>query len=105
MKYYAREVNETQWEYIYCNNNKNTRETSEEIMHAVAPGLAIERFNKDDYEPLDNTIKNCENMFISTDTDNSRTIWQVSLFDVTDMHGISIPNLYKVRQVGSLLEI
>jgi len=105
MKYLI--YDELQYELIYC--NKNNDETTVDIAKAI-PGFFVGNFNPDNYEAIEKRITNNgyvrNNLFVIDDLNdglNGHTyIWQVC-GKASDMNGIIIPNLYKVRKIGIIV--
>ena len=85
---------------IYCNKENVT---GEDIIRLIPSEFFVGKFVKEEYEyPDTNPVKNDDNLYI-TEYNKILNVWQVR-GKLSDMTGIIIPNVYKVRLVGYIIE-
>ena len=104
MKYvtYNKDSDNMKWSMVYCNKNGN--ETPEDIVKEISSEYYIGEFHKESHTNVAGSeITNDENLFILLNFYGVNYIWQVGA-KVCDMNGVIIPNLYRVRKIGYLID-
>lgn len=97
---------QSRWSTIYYNKNDN--ETLTDIAKAIVGAYNtihfVGQFKTSKHTPAGcSPIKNDDNLFIIQDIYGVNGIWQVG-GNYADMHGQIVPHLYKVRQIGIMVE-
>lgn len=104
-KYYLINPDDAKWELIYCDKNEGHAST-EDIAKSIMGGFVVGNFDKNLYYNIDKDkllLINDRNLFILTDCYGDNSIWQIGPKE-HDMNGTIIPNLYKVRKIGYIID-
>ena len=87
---------------VYCNNHTDEEESIEEIARAMTDFTYMGKFNSNDYSCVNSGgMKDDKNMVVMSD-DGHLYVWQICS-KVSDMTGAIVPNLYKVRKIGLIV--